>query len=173
MINYRKQIFETNSSSVHSVCFVNENRDILNIPIKNNVMDIELRYYDGGPEKLITPYEKLQYFLSGIVAKNYFNLTFEDKNRAEALKKLSMHIENYCKDKNAYAYIDDDCVELLDIFNYIHERQKGDYNILLYCNESTFGIDHQSQWCLLDKYGFWNYDDIILNPDVYINIDHD
>ena len=164
MNNKRIDIFETNSSSVHTISFViNDVAKNLVIPIKDNTLQIELKYYDGSKyEELHTPYEKIQYFLTSYICEKYYDLFFEDSLTALnlQLKKISYEINNKTCD-----------YWLFEFFEWIHHFMKNDYKVNLYANE-IIGIDHQSQYTILDNYKY-DYQNIILNNNLFIKLDHD
>lgn len=164
MNNKRLNIFETNSSSVHSISFVmNDKAKDLMIPIKDNTLCIELKYYGGSNyEELHTPYEKIQYFLTSYICETNYDLAFEDSLKIinQRLKKISYDINN----KNCDYW-------LFEFFTWIHYIMKNNFKVKLYAN-SSIGIDHQSQYTILDNYKY-DYPNIILNNNLFIKLDHD
>lgn len=71
-INFRNQIFETNSSSTHSIC-ISQKEEKLAIP-KEIKIDLNRDEYEFGwsYEKWDTPEEKLAYLILGIVGRNWY-----------------------------------------------------------------------------------------------------
>ena len=69
MQTIRNNVFETNSSSTHSICICKEERN-LNIP---NKIEIDIKKYEFGWEyaKRDQTKEKLAYLIIGIVNKSY------------------------------------------------------------------------------------------------------
>lgn len=72
MFNIRKETFETNSSSTHSICITKEPSEFIDIPEE---MTIELKNYnyEFGWESTMwdTPEEKLAYLIMGIIDRSY------------------------------------------------------------------------------------------------------
>lgn len=63
-INMRKGVFETNSSSMHSLCI---NKEKVNLEFHTpEIMNVELGDYGWGYEILNTPEDKLSYIITSI-----------------------------------------------------------------------------------------------------------
>ena len=60
----RKSVFETNSSSAHTLCLTTDCRTKLNLNIKDNVLTVELGGYGQQEGRLTTPQEKLNYIFT-------------------------------------------------------------------------------------------------------------
>ena len=65
MLQIRKNVFETNSSSTHSLVVSNKDRGYnYNLPVEAGVLTIPFGEFGWGPDILSTPIEKLSYVLT-------------------------------------------------------------------------------------------------------------
>ena len=129
MKKIRNSVFETNSSSTHSICVCKENRGIV-FPEK---IDINIQDYEFGweHEKYSSTDEKLAYIIMGITARYYSQGITETCKKIELLlktigqwiKRVSVHgLYFLCYDGSAYieeenyGYVDhaSEMEELLD-----------------------------------------------------------
>ena len=162
MFNIRFSLFETNSSSVHSLVVKLSNPGDLGIPVKDGVLQIELKDYDEDTRGVLkTPYEKLQYFLSSHFAEYGYNLSDNREENNQYLKFISHEINSGKSDD----YWLDTCVA------WIHETMDNNLPVLFWCKGSV-GINHQAQYDILYQYQN-DYDNVILSNDVYIELTHD
>lgn len=70
MLTIRQNVFETNSSSTHSMCVTNKGISEIENYI-GKTMDFELGDYDWGWDVLYDPQEKLNYLLTALAYKKY------------------------------------------------------------------------------------------------------
>lgn len=154
----RKNVFETNSSSAHSISFAKSKKPYTvhdNLFIENGVLEIELGQFGWGIDSYNDPYTKLQYALTMVYE---VETPYTDDGTCD-------------KDNKAFYKTDG----FNEIFNLLHEK----YDIKEIEIESFDGyIDHQS------RYGYDSLDDFlndynvtlenfIFNPNVILEIDND
>lgn len=161
-INFRHGVFETNSSSVHTVTLSNGEM----MPF-NRQMQAYFGDYGWGYEVLVAPEEKLSYIITTIAAKMEFNRC-DDNNEQEEIKRaaflknkiwvpLSKAIEEYTGHP---IFLDSRVERFVDSWNYYFG-----------------GIDHQS----LNTLNRWLYPEpdieglmkIIFNGTSFITISND
>lgn len=147
MITIRKNVFETNSSSTHSLCLNRKGK--LNIEkYKDTIFLPNLESYDWGPDILITPWEKLKYILVYLLQNYGYNQPDEFLDttyiNCDLIYKLET-IKKYLNSVNIeFPYPD------LDIDEYIIDKKTK--RILTYeqlvdqwfCYDNYIAIDHQS-----------------------------
>jgi len=150
--NIRKSVFETNSSSMHSVAIIGSNRDSISKLYANN--DNEITVYPGeygwGYETLREPSEKLSYIVT----------TIAEKNGRESLE-----------DTIFFKWLDEMIFDYTGSKLFVHKSEDKYY---------PYGyVDHQSTDTLDD---FWsvnedvfknNMRDLIFNDKYFIIIDND
>lgn len=152
MIKIRKNVFETNSSSTHSVAVSSKDRGYSHeMPVdEDGTLYIQLGGYNWGPDILYTPYDKLCYVMS------YLSQSYSS-------------VEEFAED-----------VETGDINSTVEEigrylkKDCGVSSIIIKKSDDSWGdglgyIDHQSVGSLYDE----NMIDLIFNNSKIILIDND
>lgn len=92
MIKIRKNVFETNSSSTHSLVISNKERSYdYNLPVENGVLTIRFGEFGWGPEILVDPIDKLSYLITDRI--NIYDIPEEIKNDDDAIQELIMESE--------------------------------------------------------------------------------
>ena len=153
MINIRKNVFETNSSSMHSLVVSKQDRGYdYNLPVdENGVLTIPFGEFGWGPEILRTPLEKLSYIITDRI-----NGFYDDDNKSwdEILEELKY---------------DDDIQEIIEII----KKNVPAVKEVTFEPASDFYqcgyVDHQSQGTSRDA----ATEDIIFNNSIIILIDND
>ena len=152
MIKIRKNVFETNSSSTHSVAVSSKDRGYSHeMPVdENGTLYIQLGEYNWGPDILYTPYDKLCYVMS-YLSQNYpsveeFAEDVDTGNINPIVEEIDCYLKGNC----------------------------GVSNIVIKKVDNSWGdglgyIDHQSSGCLYDE----NMIDLIFNNSKIILIDND
>ena len=65
MLKIRKNVFETNSSSTHSLVVSNKERSYdYELPVENGVLTIPFGEFGWGPDILVDPIDKLSYLIT-------------------------------------------------------------------------------------------------------------
>ena len=152
MIKIRENVFETNSSSTHSVAVSSKDRGYSHeMPVdENGTLYIQLGEYNWGPDILYTPYDKLCYVMS-YLSQNYSS------------------VEEFANDVDTGAI--NPIVEEIDCYL---KGNCGVSNVVIKKVDSSWGdglgyIDHQSVGSLYDE----NLIDLIFNNSKIILIDND
>lgn len=150
----RKSVFETNSSSAHTLCLTTDYRTKLDLNIKDNVLTVELGEYGQQKRRLTTPQEKLNYIFT--LAHNQYsdNYCIEQDELDDVLKKLH---EN--TDYKLFVYWLSDTLNIKTV----------EYKM----SDSCAYVDHQSCSEKAVKYYTTNWLNIISNPNVIIVIRSD
>lgn len=157
MIQIRNNIFETNSSSSHSIVVSEKNRGYCyNMPIDSKgTLIIEFDDYGWGPEILYTPYEKLCYWMTEYAKEFWYSPkkeSFETRlqlfKEKKEIKEAIKTIKRLCKN-----------VKKVDF-----ERPCNDE---VYCGFGS--IDHDSVGLVRDE----DFENLIFNNSVIIVIDND
>lgn len=150
----RKSVFETNSSSAHTLCLTSDGRSKLNLDVKDDVLYIDLGEYGQQERRLTTPQEKLNYIFTLAFYWYSDKYCIEQDELDDVLKKLH---EN--KDYESFV------IWLSDTLNI----KTVEYEML----DSYAYIDHQSCYEEVVKYYVTNWLNIISNPNVIIMIRSD
>ena len=150
----RKSVFETNSSSAHTLCLTSDGRSKLNLDVKDDVLYIDLGEYGQQERRLTTPQEKLNYIFT--LAFNWYNDEYfdDEKGLDEALQKIYKI--------PAYEMF---VIWLLDTLNLKQVKYR--------LSEGSTYVDHQSCYEEIVKYYTENWLNIISNPNVIIVIRSD
>lgn len=155
MIKIRKNVFETNSSSSHSLVYSKKDRGYSHcMPLnEDGNLIVEFREYGWGPDVLNTPYEKLCYVFTRIAIdydwEEYMNQNEYDRVVPEGfLEDSRTQIILNALERNCGISLEDIIFEAPDRY---------------------FNIDHLSA-NLLDKE---DISDIIFNNSILILIDND
>lgn len=144
MFKIRKGVFETNSSSTHSICVTKESEIKLDIP---NEIEIDLSEYEFGWEHRIvsSTEEKLAYLLLGMCgyqemtkAMNNLHILLDLlKDKIEIIEIKGIEFHNYKKEE-LYCSIDGGYVdhgdELQDFVNDLISNKELLYNFLFSSN---------------------------------------
>lgn len=176
MIQIRTTIFETNSSSSHSVVMSSKDRGYCHkMPVdKNGKLVIRFGEFGWGPEVLYTPYEKLCYWMTEYANEfwydwkdEYKDKTFEEKvqifaNKPE-IKKAIKEIKKHCKNVKTIEFASPDEEDIYYNFGYIDHDSVGlvrgeDFENLIFNNSVIIVIDNDNS----NYFKPWNdvyYDD--------------
>lgn len=150
----RKSVFETNSSSAHTLCLTTDCRSKLDLNIKDGVLTVELGEYGQQERRLTTPQEKLNYIFTLAVHWYSDKYCIEQDELDDVLKKLH---EN--KDYESFVIWLSDTLNIRTI----------EYEML----DDYAYVDHQSCYEEVVKYYTTNWLNIISNPNVIIVIRSD
>jgi hypothetical protein len=125
MKTIRKNVFETNSSSVHAICISSE-KETINVP-KN--INVQIGEFGWEFDKLSTYYEKLSYLYTGLCC-------FNDIEKIEVLKEY-FNVENIDVEYESPKYDDylqngyiDHYDELGDFINFVMSDKEILFNFL-------------------------------------------
>lgn len=174
MKTIRNNVFETNSSSTHSVSISYKNASLYDndclddyIELDDNKVHVRFGEFGWEIESYSLPYDKLQYVVTMLVETEGNNLTsVDDLWKTEGFKLINDAVADYCNCDGIW--IDEDMK--LDSYTW---GGKEHY----YISHEGF-IDHQS--CegyesvqdFLDDYGV-NITDFIFNTGVVVHTDND
>lgn len=176
MIQVRNNIFETNSSSSHSLVVSKEDRGYCyDMPVDSKgTLVIRFGKFGWGPKILYTPYEKLRYWMTEYASdfwhdwkENYKDMTFEEKvkifsNKSE-IKKAIKKIKKHCQDVKTVEFASPDEEDRYYNFGYIDHDSVGlvrgeDFENLVFNNSLIIVIDNDNS----NYFKPWNdvhYDD--------------
>lgn len=152
MIKIRENVFETNSSSTHSVAVSSKDRGYSHeMPVdENGTLYIQLGEYNWGPDILYTPYDKLCYVMS-YLSQNYSSVEeFANDVDTGAINSVAEEIDCYLKGN-------------CGVSNIVIKKVDGGWG------DGLGYIDHQSVGFLYDE----NLIDLIFNNSKIILIDND
>lgn len=150
----RKSVFETNSSSAHTLCLTTDYRTKLDLNIKDDVLTVELGEYGQQKRRLTTPQEKLNYIFTLAFNQYSDNYCIEQDELDDVLKKLH---EN--TDYKLFVYWLSDTLNIKTV----------EYKM----SDSCAYVDNQSCSEKAVKYYTTNWLNIISNPNVIIVIRSD
>lgn len=155
MIKIRISVFETNSSSSHSLVYSNKDRGYCyDLPVdENGVLVIPFGEFGWGPEILKTPIEKLSYFITDHAPYIEDDDKMDWDELIELVLKKSEHIRDVIK------IIKSNCPQVREI----KFEKASDYWVLGY-------VDHQSCGTSNDAASI---EDLIFNNSVLVLIDND
>ena len=108
MKTIRRRVFETNSSSTHSICVTSTTL----LDQKKDHIDFTLNDFGWEYDKLNTPYEKAAYLYTGIVCNDLQDALLPKLKQFLDRKEMSYSFENPIQ--NDFEYIDH-CDEVDDI----------------------------------------------------------
>lgn len=92
MIKIRKNVFETNSSSTHSLVVSNKERSYdYELPVEDGVLTIPFGEFGWGPDILVDPIDKLSYLITDRI--NIYDIPEDIKNDEDAIQELIMESE--------------------------------------------------------------------------------
>ena len=151
----RKSVFETNSSSAHTLCLTTDCRAKLDLNIKDDVLTVELGGYGQEQRRLTTPQEKLNYIFT--LAFYWYSEKYfidDDKDLDDELQKI-YKIPEY----ELFVFW------LVDTLNLKQVKYR--------LSEDGVYVDHQSCYEEVVKYYTTNWLNIISNPNVIIVIRSD
>ena len=98
MRQIRRSVFETNSSSVHTLQIINTGLKLSNLKInKDGIIEVEFGSFDNEYRIYNTQYEKLQYLLSFIGYENYY---LEDFYNSYCFQNVRDAVCEYAKAKD-------------------------------------------------------------------------
>lgn len=176
----RNKIFETNSSSSHSISLTNVSSDILNfeqlysyIDQADNYIHIEFGEFGWGYDEYVDAYTKLQYLLTMIMEIHCNELdTFDDFYNLDEFILVESIVTEHTKRCKGIC-IDNDGFERNS-----YESEDADGNpVTKYWNSFDGYIDHQScEYSSLAEFlENWdtNIEDFIFNENVMLVIDND
>lgn len=160
MIKIRKNVFETNSSSTHSVAMSSEDRGYSHeMPVdENGTLYIQLGEYGWGPDILYTPYDKLCYVMS-YLSQSYssveeFAEDAETGDISHMVGEIGCHLKEDCGVSSIVIKKSDDSWG--DGLGYIDHQSVGS----LYSEDLIDLIFNNSKIILIDndnEIGFSNY----------------
>ena len=111
MLQIRKNVFETNSSSTHSLVISNKERSYdYNLPVEDGVLTIPFGEFGWGPDILSTPIEKLSYLITDRI--DLYDLPEDIKDDEDAVQALIMESEPICEIVDAIKYA---CPEVKEV----------------------------------------------------------
>lgn len=156
MIQVRKNVFETNSSSTHSLVISNKERAYnYSLPIERGVLTIPFGEFGWGPELLVEPIEKLSYLITDRI--DIYDIPEEIKNDEDAIQALIMESEPIREIIEAIKYC---CPEIEEV-----HFELGD-------SWYPFGyVDHQS--CGTSREHGLSIEEIVFSNKVIIMISND
>lgn len=162
MIKIRENVFETNSSSTHSVAVSSKDRGYSHeMPVdENGTLYIQLGEYNWGPDILYTPYDKLCYVMS-YLSQNYSSVEeFAEDVDTGAINPIVEEIDCYLKGNCGVSNVVIKKVDNSwnDGLGYIDHQSVGS----LYHEDMIDLIFNNSKIILIDndnEIGFSNYDD--------------
>jgi hypothetical protein len=131
MLQIRKNVFETNSSSTHSLVISNKERAYnYNLPVEAGVLTIPFGEFGWGPDILATPIEKLSYLVTDRI--DIYDIPDEIKDDDEAIQSLIMDSEPIREIidaiKSCCSEVEEVCFELVDNWNpfgYVDHQSYG------------------------------------------------
>lgn len=156
MIQIRKNVFETNSSSTHSLVISNKERAYnYNLPVEGGVLTIPFGEFGWGPELLVEPIEKLSYLITDRI--DLYDIPEDIKDDDEAIQSLIRDSEPISEIIDAIKYC---CPEVEEV-----RFEFGDsWNPLGY-------VDHQS--CGTSREDGLSIEEIVFSNKVIIMISND
>ena len=156
MLQIRKNVFETNSSSTHSLVMSNKDRGYnYNLPVEDGVLTIPFGEFGWGPELLVEPIEKLSYLITDRI--DIYDIPDEIKDDEDAIQALIMESEPIREIVDAIKYC---CSEVEEV-----RFEIGD-------NWNPFGyVDHQS--CGTSREDGLSIEEIVFSNKVIIMISND
>ena len=156
MLQIRKNVFETNSSSTHSlVISKNERAYNYSLPIEDGVLTIPFGEFGWGPDILSTPIEKLSYLITDRI--DLYDIPEEIKDDEDAIQELIMKSEPIS--------------EIIDVIKHCCPEVE-EVRFELDDNFTPFGyVDHESLGTSRDD-GL-SIEEIVFSNKVIIMIDND
>lgn len=164
----RKNVFETNSSSTHSICIAKENTKV-DIPDR---IEINLKNYEFGWEydKYYTVEEKLAYLIFGLMAETYYKN--EDVGYKRTMKLLETvgkwvktiyikGLEFVCYEGKSYLEVTDGYVDHASDMEELLDAVLNDEELL---KRYLFSIDSFIATGNDNTYGY---------PEINVNYDYD
>ena len=178
MQTIRKSVFETNSSSVHSLTV--KKNDMVLKPYKmdlnyENKLVLEFGEYGWGYDTLTTVFDKLCYLLTMVGETELRNMSHEITSPHDVLKNSSGFIllENFV----TQWIVDCAGIEINGLQMTIQEYRYND-SLIKYIDLTDGYIDHQSveDYSSLEDFLYQNdtsVENLVLNDNVSIIIDND
>jgi hypothetical protein len=156
MIQIRKNVFETNSSSTHSLVISNKERTYnYSLPVEAGVLTIPFGEFGWGPELLVEPIEKLSYLVTDRI--DLYDIPEEIKDDEDAIQSLIRDSEPINEIIDAIKYC---CPEIEEV-----RFEIGD-------SWNPFGyVDHQS--CGTSRSEGLSIEEIVFSNKVIIMISND
>lgn len=157
MLKIRKNIFETNSSSTHSLVISKKDRGYdYNLPVdEEGVLTISFGEFGWGPEILKYPHEKLSYLITDRNSIHY------DWQNPPSEKEFEYMLSQDKRVQEIIEVVKSCCPEVKEVK---YEFGDNKYNPLGY-------VDHQSQGTSYES--DLSIEDIIFSNKVIIMIDND
>ncbi len=145
----RRGVFETNSSSMHSLSIVNKDSETF---VKKRYIVIPGEYHWEGPT-LKTPEDKMSYLLALISSNNGLPFLADEED-------VHLSINEF--------------LNLPDVLDIINVVQSTGAQIIIKIGTSGFGeVDHQSVMGMYEFLGDIPLKDFIFNDKYQVIIDHD
>ncbi len=156
MLQIRKNVFETNSSSSHSLVISNKERAYdYNLPVEGGVLTIPFGEFGWGPDILSTPIEKLSYLITDRI--DIYDIPEDIKDDEDAVQALIMESEPIREIVDAIKYC---CSDIEEVRFEINDSW------------NPFGyVDHQS--CGTSQEDGLSIEEIVFSNKVIIMIDND
>ncbi len=157
MIQIRKNVFETNSSSTHSLVISKEDHAYdYHLPVEDDgTLVITFGEFGWGPEILAAPIEKLSYLITDRCG--LYNISDDESSDQESIKEVVMESEAV---RDIVETVMRCCPEVKDVVFELNDSW------------NPFGyIDHQSQGTSYEE--DLSIEDIIFSNKVIIMIDND
>lgn len=156
MLQIRKNVFETNSSSTHSLVISNKERSYdYTLPVEDGVLTIPFGEFGWGPDILSTPIEKLSYLITDRI--DLYDIPEDIKDDEDAVQALIMESEPIREIVDAIKYC---CSEIEEV-----RFEIGD-------SWYPFGyVDHQS--CGTSREDGLSIEEIVFSNKVIIMISND
>ena len=159
MINYRNGLFETNSSSSHSLVVSNKDMGFnYNLPVDDSgTLKIQFNEYSWGPDILKTPYDKICYWVTDHLCQIRVTNVSGDIDWRSVQKELKDNLDI----KRLVSVIKNSCPYVKNI----------EFNFDAYC---VFGIiDHESVGTTSCIYSESDIKDFIFGNNNIVIIDND
>jgi hypothetical protein len=156
MLQIRKNVFETNSSSTHSLVISKKDRgyDYNTLPVVDGVLTIPFGEFGWGPKLLKYPIEKLSYLITD---RNAIHLDWDKDYEWEEVEKMIDEDKNI---QEIISVIKNCCPEVQEV-----KFEQGDsYNPIGYVDHQSIGTSYEKDLSI---------EDIIFSNKVIIMIDND
>jgi hypothetical protein len=171
MMQIRRGVFETNSSSSHSLAYSKKDRGLdYNLPVDaDGVLTIPFGEFGFGPQILNTPMEKLSYYITD----NYGNYYFYDYLLDKASKDIEDEIYEDEKIKHMITVIKSVCPKVKEVkfqpigstrktLGYVDHQSNGlsgaesDIERLIFDNSVIIVIDNDNDSKYKDYFESWD-----------------
>ena len=168
MLQIRKNVFETNSSSTHSLVISKKERSYdYTLPVDTGVLTIPFGEFGWGPELLLEPIEKLSYLVTDRI--DLYEIPEEIKNDEDAIQALIMESDEIKRIvevvKSCCPNVESVRFELNDSWNpfgYVdHQSQGTTYDVdlsieeIIFSNKVVIMIDNDNSCHYIDYFTDW------------------